>query len=440
MDQDLTDRDEFRRLADVALEAARADHVFVSLRDTAGGTTRFARNQIVQNVHTREHVLTVTAAFGRQAGTTSTTDLSARAVAAAVRRAEEIARVSPADPEHLPPLPPQEYPERHAFDAPTAAAGPSRLLDETRAAIDLCAAEGLEAAGITAAYASSVGVAADTGLFAHELRTRAEFSLTATAADSSGWVKSADRSLDRLGVAERTRVAIDKAKRSAGPIEVPAGRHTVILEPAAVAGLLGPLLSELDAKSYHRGTSPVRGKLGKPVIDRRLSLRNAPRRPELLGGAFDGSGLPGDEAMWIDAGVLVRLAYDRFTAKEHGVAPTYRPDAPLLEGTEPRAGSVDDLVKETERGILVTNFWYIRYVNPTDLTLTGMTRDGTFLVEDGEVKAGLINFRWHESPLAALNRVEAYTPPADAITSERAKMLLPALKLREFNFSSVTRF
>lgn len=429
-------REEFAQLADLALGASPGDHTVVSLSERSGGTARFANNQVVQHVNTYRHQLTVEVAIDGRVGSSATTELTPRTIAAATRRAGEIARVSPPDPEYLPPLPAQEYPERETYDEKTAAAGPARLLEDAHQAIRICKAAELEGAGIVSAYAVTTAIAADTGLFAHEHRTRADFSLTATGADSSGWVKNANRSIDRLGVVDRAHKAVDKAKRSARPKEIPAGRYTVILEPAAVAGLLGPLHGAANARACDRGTSALSGKLGRPVIDPRLTLRNDPRHPALLGRAFSGDGLPSDEATWIDKGVLRRLDYDRFTARAHGVAPSYALDAPHLEAE----GPTDDLLRGTERGIYVTNFWYIRFVNRSDLTLTGMTRDGTFLIEDGAITTGLINFRWHESPLRAFNQVEACGTPTDAITMERTKMWLPPMKIRDFNFSSVTRF
>jgi predicted Zn-dependent protease len=429
-------REEFKRLADLALEASEGDHTVVSLAERRGGTARFANNQVVQHVNTYRHELTVNVTVDGCTGSSSTTELTPRAIVAATGRALAVARVSPPDHEYLPPLPAQEYPERETFDSKTANAGPARLLEDAHEAIRICKAAELGGAGIVSAYAATAGIAADTGLLAHEHRTRAEFSLTATGADSSGWVKNAHRSIDELGVVDRAHKAVDKAKRSANPKEIPAGRYTVILEPAAVAGLLGPLQHAVDAKAYYRGTSALSDKLGRPVIDTRLTLRNDARHPALLGRGFNDAGLPSDEATWIEKGVLRRLDYDRFTAKEHDVAPSYALDAPHLVADGPTA----DLLSGTERGIYVTNFWYIRFVNPTDLTLTGMTRDGTFLVENGRITTGLINFRWHESPLRAFNQVEACGTPTDAITMERTKMWLPPMKIRDFNFSSVTRF
>jgi predicted Zn-dependent protease len=165
-----------------------------------------------------------------------------------------------------------------------------------------------------------------------------------------------------------------------------------------------------------------------------------PGHADLLGVGFTPEGLPSESSVWIDHGVLKQLAYDRFTAKAHGVTEIPTLEAPVLSAEGAASGSVQDLIKRTERAILVTNFWYIRSVNASDLTLTGMTRDGTFLVEKGEIVSAVKNFRFHESPLQAFRHIDAWTAPMEAVTSETDKMLVPAMALPQFNFSSVTRF
>ncbi len=436
----LTSRDEFRFLADVVLKRSTGDHTLVGLYDQHSGTTRFANNRIVQNVDTRRGSLIVTVAFGRRHGTASTTDFTAGAVQETVTRATQIAHVSPDDPEHLPPVEPQQYLTPPTTRAETAAAGPARRLEYTNEAIGQCRMENLAAAGIVSSSMATVGVAASTGLFAHEERTDARFSLTVQAGEATGWGAAAHRSIDHLRVQERTLTAINKAKRGLEVRELPPGRYTVILEPAAVAGLWSSLLWTLDAKAYEKGTSALSGKLSQPIVDKRLTLRNMPGHEDLMGIGFTADGLPTVASDWIAEGVLTQLSYDRFTAKVRGIGKIPTLDAPCLLGTGSSLPTVQELIKNTERAILVTNFWYIRTVNPTDLTLTGMTRDGTFLVENGEIVSAVKNFRFHESPLQVFNRIAAFTKPAEAITSETGKLLVPAMTLRDFNFSSVTRF
>jgi predicted Zn-dependent protease len=436
----LITREQFRRLADLVLKTSEGDQTFLSLHDGSGGTTRFANNQIVQNVNTHRVSLAVTVAFGRKQGMATATDFGEDAIRDMVRRATEIARVSPEDPEYMKPLTPQDYVPLDTMQQDTALAGPEKRIAYAAEAIQQCQAGGLTAAGIVASSVAAVGLAAKTGLFAYEPRTEAKFSMTAMGGEVTGWAANVHRSIDALGVSARTRLAIQKAKQAANPRELPPGRYTVILEPSAVACLIGPMIWMMDAKSFYKRTSPYEGKLGRLIMDRRLTLSNQTRHPDLLGNGFNSEGLPAEDLVWIQNGVLKQLRYDRYTAQEHHVHPSPALDAPYLSGEGAEAANIDELIRSTPHGILVTNFWYIRDVNPTDMTLTGMTRDGVFLIEDGRITTPLVNFRWHESPFRAFSNVEAFTAPTDAVSNENWKMQLPAMKIADFNFSSVTRF
>lgn len=436
----MTSCEEFQFLAELVLKCSTADHTQVTLHDQDGGTTRFANNQIIQNVNTRRGNVAVTVAFGARQGTATTTDFTAGALRETVKRAEAIARVSPENPEYLPPAGPQAYNSCPTVRSETVKAGPSVRLEYANEAIGQCRMENLSAAGIVSSVRASVGVAAGTGLLAFEERTEARFSITVQAGDATGWASAAHRSIDRLKVQERTLSAIHKATLGAESQELPPGRYRVILEPAAVAGLWSWIIWMLDAKSYLKDTSPFAGKLKKRILDKRLSLENCPGHADLLGVGFTAEGLPSTASPWIHQGALQQLLYDRFTAQAQQISPIPTIEAPRLsiEGTS--ASSLAQLIKSTDRAILVTNFWYLRTVNPADLTLTGMTRDGTFLVEKGEIVSAVKNFRFHESPLRAFQQVESWTAPMEAVTSETGKMLVPAMVLPEFHFSSVTRF
>lgn len=436
----MTGREEFQFIAELVLKCSTADHTQVTLQDQDGGTTRFANNQVVQNVNTRRGSVAVTVAFGSRQGTATTTDFTAGSLRDTVKRAEAVARVSPEDPEYLPPVGPQAYNPCPTVRSETVKAGPAVRLEYANEAISQCRMENMSAAGIVSSSRASVGVAAGTGLLAFEERTEARFSITVQAGDATGWASTAHRSIDRLKVQERTLSAIHKATLGAEPRELPPGRYRVILEPAAVAGLWSWVIWMLDAKSYLKGTSPFAGKLKKRVLDKRLSLENCPGLGDLLGVGFTVEGLPSTASQWIHEGVLQQLAYDRFTAQAQQIPEIPTIEAPRLSVDGVAASSLAQLIKSTDRAVLVTNFWYLRTVNPTDLTLTGMTRDGTFLVEKGEIVSAVKNFRFHESPLQAFQRVEAWTAPMEAVISETGKMLVPAVVLPEFHFSSVTRF
>lgn len=436
----MTNREEFRFLADLVFSRSSGDDTLVSLHDLHTGTARFANNHVIQNVDTRRGSLSVTVAFGRRHGTAVTTDFTAGSIQETLARAEHMARVSPDDPEYLPPPDPRVFAVRQTARPETLAAGPTRRLEYANEAIGQCRMENLSSAGIVSSSVSSVGIAAGNGLFGYEARADARFSLTVQAGDATGWTASVHRSVDHLKIQERTLAAINRAKRGRELNELPPGRYPVILEPAAVAGLWNGLLWSLDAKSYEKGTSPFANKLGQRIVDERLTLQNLPGHADLLGVGFTSEGLPSESSVWIDHGVLKQLAYDRFLAKAHGVTAIPTLEAPVLSADGAASGSVQDLIKRTERAILVTNFWYIRTVNPTDLTLTGMTRDGTFLVEKGEIVSAVKNFRFHESPLQAFRHIEAWTSPMETVTPETGKMLVPGMVLPRFNFSSVTRF
>ena len=436
----LTSREEFQFMAELVLKSSTADHTLVTLHDQDGGTTRFANNQVIQNVNTRRGGVSITVSCGKRQGTATTTDFTAGSLRDAVKRAETIARVSPEDPEFLPPAGPHTVTVRPTLRGETATAGPAARLEYANEAIGQCRMENVSAAGIVSSARASVGVAATTGLLDFEERTDARFSITVQAGDATGWASSAHRSIDRLKVQERTLSAIHKAARGAEPRELPPGRYRVILEPAAVAGLWSWIIEMLDAKSYLAGTSPFAGKLKHQILDDRLSLENCPGHADLFGVGFTAEGLSSTASSWMHRGVLQQLAYDRFTAQAQQIGTIPTIEAPCLSMEGASASSLAQLIKSTERAILVTNFWYLRTVNPTDLTLTGMTRDGTFLVEHGEIVSAVKNFRFHESPLRAFQRVDAWTAPMEAVTSETGKMLVPAVVLPEFHFSSVTRF
>ena len=444
----LTSRDEFRRIADTILRTSKADDTVVNFSDSRSSTLRFANNQVVQNVSVYQTSVSIEVAFGQQVGQASTNRLDAESIEQTVRQAERIAKITPADPESLPPLPPQEYLDIRTFYEGTAAASPMDMAHRVKPAIDQCEAKGLYGAGILTLTASAVGVAASSGLSAYEQRTDARFSLTATSreegghseSDSSGWTYNAHRDIDALDIERRTSVAVDKALSSRNPTEVEPGFHTVVLEPAAVAGIFGPFFWSTSAKNYYKGTSSLVGKLNTELFDPRLTITSDPRKRDLLGTRFGGNGMASAPITWVKDGVLTNLWYDRFTAKEHNVRPTPPGGGQIMHFNGPQAASIDELIAGTERGILITNFWYIRSVNPTDLTLTGMTRDGTFLIENGRVTSGLKNFRFHESPLRAFKTVAAATAPMESITLERGKMLLPAVRLPKFHLSSVTKF
>ena len=440
----LTERESFRRLADAALEATSADHIFVSLHERIGGLTQFHNDRISDHANDRTAHISITVAFEQQIGSATTSELTADAVTDAVRQAEQNAQGALPNPDYLPPLPPQRYPVLPTYRPETAVARCARRAADAPEIVGLYQEQNLQVSGIVATSTETVGLAADTGLFAFERRTLAELDVTSIGSNVPIKVVNANRSIDDLGAVERTRRAVSRAKWLATPRTLPPGQYTVILEPTAVAQLLRPLLDAADARGHLGNSVALYDKLGERIIDPRFTLRNRPDHPALLGNGFDAIGLPANARAWIERGVLTQLYYDRHSARDHDAAPTFAPDAWYLSGVDPAGESTDDLIRTTEHGILATSLDHVRCLDPSNLTLTGHTCDGTFLIENGEIVAGLTNLAWRGSPLRIFNQVQAITTPLDALVAPNAvpdealtsgirKLLVPAMEIRDFS-------
>jgi len=257
----------------------------------------------------------------------------------------------------------------------------------------------------------------------------------------SGWA-GADHAdwgqLDFAGVSAR---AIEKARLSRNPVAVEPGRYTVILEPQAVGDLVQLLANQLSARSADEGrsafTKPGGGnKVGEQIVDRRVTLFSDPADVQVLGAPFDGEGMPLRRQTWIENGVLKQLVYSRYWAQKQGRQPTGGAASVKLAGG---TATLDEMIRSTPRGILVTRFWYLRPVDPRTVLYTGLTRDGTFLVEDGKITKSIRNLRFNESPLFMLNNLEMIGQPVRvAGTEQGGDVVMPPLKVRDFTFTSLS--
>ena len=278
--------------------------------------------------------------------------------------------------------------------------------------------------------------------------TTARFSITAMAGDSSGWAKAGACDLRDLNPLEMARSAARKASQSSAPRELPAGRYTVILEPAAVLDLAGQMFADFSATAIRDGRSFLNDRIGKKVFGGNITIHDDACHPLQSGAPFDGEGVPRRRLTLVDGGVDRDIAYSRQAAALAGAVPTgHGFPLPNEYGETPVniviAGgdsSVEKMLASTERGVLVTRFWYIREVDPYQKIFTGMTRDGTFLVEGGRVTAGIRNFRFNQSLVEMLSNVESLSAPVRASGEETFDMVVPAMKVRDFNFTEVTRF
>ena len=439
---------ECRERAERALGFAQAEDATVSFTFGTSSNTRFANNEITTSGMADSVTAVVSATHEGRTGRVTLNETSDAALERAMRRAEELAAFLPQDPEYVGPLPPQKYLAIHAWDDATAKQDAAARLPGVRAVVEPAAREGMNSSGFFTSGGSVLCIANKAGNFGYHRSSGASFSATVRTADGtgSGWAEDASwraREVDAKGIATR---ALGKARDSAHPQPLDPGDYTVILEPAAVAGLLGFSVGfALSARAAEEGRSffSKQGggtRLGEKIFHESVTLRSDPtdaRRPGAPwgggggGGGFGGgseAGLAAAPMAWVRNGVLENLWYDRYWAQKSIKKPTPFPANIILDGgTE----TLESLIASTDKGLLVTNFWYIRSTNPQTLQLTGLTRDGLWWVENGKIHHPVTNFRFNESPAVVLANVLGMTPAVRA-----GNMVVPAIKAANFTFSS----
>jgi predicted Zn-dependent protease len=437
--------EEAQALTRRVLSFSTGDQTRVTVTSERSGNTRFADGSITTSGGTTDTSVTIAVTFGRRRASSSTNVLDDASLKRTVDLASRLARLAPEDPELMPELGPQTYEAVDAFveatadlDAEARAAAIARAVGAATAAGK--AAGEIFAAGYLEANVRAIAVATSNGLFAYHRTTDADFSVTARTPDrtGSGWAHGGARDWNAVDPIAIGRVAAQKAVASRSPQEIPPGLYTAVLEPQAVTDLIPLLGNALNARNADEGRSafskPGGGtRIGEKVADERVTLYSDPADPNLRGQPFDGEGLPIRRIIWIEKGILRNLAYTRFWAQKQGKQPT----GPALAGGLALVGgtkSTDELIAGCARGILVTHFFYIRSLDPRTVLQTGLTRDGAFLIEDGRITKPLKNFRWNESPLLMLNRLEEIGRPEPTA----AGRLMPALRVRDFNFTSLS--
>jgi PmbA protein len=440
-----------REIADTVIrlgKTAGAQETEVHLDETLDALTRFANNAIHQNV--AEHGLTVsvrTVLDGKTARV-STNKLDQDALRAAVESALSLAASQPKSPYLLPMPGKQRYTRVHRYIRATADLSAEDRARAVRRACDLAVKEGQVAAGIFVSGQMQSAVANSRGLFATHRQTRAEFSITMQQDPAASWAKSnaADvRDLDPQALAKR---ASAKAKLAVSAVELAPDKYTVILEPAAVLDLVGFLFYDFSATGVEDKRSCLNDRMGKPVFGRNISLTDDVYHPGQLGAPFDGEGIPRQRVVLVDKGVPRNLVYGRASARRSGkkttghgfTLPNEYGEAPMNLVFAGGKSSVDEMIASTEHGLLVTRLWYIREVDPYEKVMTGMTRDGLFRVEKGKVTTAARNFRFNQSVLEMLRNVEMLGPAARAAGEESFEMVVPAMKIKGFQFTEVTQF
>jgi predicted Zn-dependent protease len=437
-------RDEAQRLVERVVKLSHADAIHVNVGGGYTANVRFADNRISTAGATTSATLNVQSAFGPKHAVVSTNDFSDEGLERAVRQSEALAKLAPDDPEAMPELDPQQYENVNNYFEATGNLGAEGRAEAARVAIDRCKAAGdLKAAGYLVTGIGAGAVGNNKGLFAYQASTSANYTLTVRTTDGtgSGWAGADHPDWSQIDVAAVAKRAVDKAHASRNPVAIEPGRYTVILEPQAVGDLVQLLAFSLDARSADEGRSPFSKKgggnqIGEKIADERVTLFSDPADPQLLSNTFDGDGLPSRRQVWIESGMLKKLTYSRFWAKKMNQQPDPGTNAVKLAGG---TQSLDELIAGTPRGVLVTRLWYLRPVDPRTALYTGLTRDGTFLIENGKISRSVKNLRFNESPLFMLNNLEALgRAERVAGTEAGGDVVMPALRAHDFDFTSLS--
>lgn len=430
-------KDEAREIMERALKYSSADACEVNLTSSEQGNIRYARNTVSTAGHRSNRQLVVQSNFGKKTATATIDEFDDASLEKVVKRSEELAKLSPESPEFMEPLGPQEYKESKTFIEKT-----TEIDAEYRAAVAASSIEPAKANDVTAAgfLNDSNGMSSmmnSNGLFAYNRSTSLDFTVTMRSNDGSGsgWVTRDFNDVEMFDAAEASKIAIDKALQSREAKAIEPGKYTVILEPAASIGLLNNMFGAFNARTADEGRSFMSkegggNKLGEKIVDERVTIYSDPFNEKVPANTWTQGGLPLDKMTWIEDGVVKNLAYSRYWADQKGVAPVPFPSNGIMMGGD---ASLEDLIKDTRRGILVTRLWYIRSVDPQTLLYTGLTRDGTFYIENGKIKHPVKNFRFNESPIIMLNNLEALGQQVRINGN-----LIPYMKVRDFTFTSLS--
>ena len=410
--------------------------------------TRFANNTIHQNVAEIDHAISIRISEDHRTARVSTNRLHRDSVEAAVEQAIALTRASNPD-ETLPDLADADsVPRLDRYYASTASATPSIRAAGVADAIRIVEGAGQIAAGIFETCEFHESIFNSRGVAVEHAGTLAKFSITAMAADSSGWAKATNADLAEIDPRELATIAMGKARDSRNPREIAPGRYTVILEPAAVLDLVGQMFADFSATALSDKRSFLTDRLHAKLFGDNISITDDVRHPLQTGAPFDGEGMPRTSLRLVEAGVPKEIAVSRSAAAKsklvatgHGFPlPNEAGEAPVNIVIGGGASHIDEMIRSTAHGVLVTRLWYIREVDPHEKMMTGMTRDGTFLIEGGQVTCGLRNFRFNQSLIEMLSNVEALSPSVRASGEEAFDMVVPAMKVAGFHFTEVTRF
>jgi predicted Zn-dependent protease len=435
---------ESKTLIQRILKMSTAESASVQINSNVTNNLRFAANQVSTAGSVSDINIQVQSSFGPKHAVVVTNNTSDDALLATVKQSEALAKLAPDDPEAMPDLGPQNIKTVNAWFDDTAALTAADLIKAGLTALEPARkANDLNVAGYLVINETSASLGNSKGLFAYHRATNANYTVTARTVDGtgSGWAGAEHPDWRQLNIGEVSARAIEKARLSRNPVAIEPGKYTVIFEPQAVGDLVQLISFYADARSSDEGRSPFAkqgggNKIGEKIMDPRISLIADPMDPMILSQPWDGDGLPLGKQVFVENGVLKELYYSRFWAKKMNKQPTGNPTSFIMTGG---TTSMEDMIKTTQRGILVTRLWYLREVDPRTILYTGLTRDGTFLIENGKISKAIKNFRFNDSPLFMLNNLEAVGRPVRlAGTEAGGAVVVPPIKVREFTFTSLS--
>jgi len=427
---------------------AGADETEVQLDETIDALTRFANNAIHQNVAENGVTISIrTVVDGRTARATSNR-LDEDSLRAAVQASLQLAHSQPKIPGLLPMPGKQRYRKVNRFANETAATTPEDRARAVKKSCDLAIRNGQVAAGIFSTGQSQHALANSRGLFATHRQTEAEFSITMQDEPAASWDKANSGNVCNFDPQKLAARASEKAQMAKDAQELAPGKYTVILEPAAVLDLVGFLFYDFAATAVADQRSCLLKRMNKPLFGKNISITDDAYHPEQLGAPFDGEGIPRQRADLVENGIPRNLVYSRASAKKaktkptgHGLAlPNEYGEAPMNLVFSGGDSSLEKMIASTDRGLLVTRVWYIREVDPYEKIMTGMTRDGLYLVEKGKITSAVRNFRFNQSLIELLQNVEAMSPASRATAEEAFEMVVPAMKVKNFHLTEPTKF
>lgn len=435
---------EAKEITDKILSYVKADDAQVAVSSEKTSHLRFARNAFSTSGNAVERTANITVWIKGKRGSSSTSDFSDESLKAMVAQAEQTAEISPVDREYLPTLGKQTYKPSNGYVESTANLS---LTNRAKAIGDILKTsekQGVISAGFHQTNATTQGFATKNGNFGFERRTNASLSVTARMPDgaSSGYFARSHFDINRLNTARIANESIRKALDGRNAKTIEPGVYTVILEPQAVADLLGNISFQFDARSAEEGRSAysVQGgktKLGQRIFDERLNIYSDPWNAELPASVSAQGGIPAQKIYLIKNGVLENLIYSRFWASKSGKEPTPGPVNTIMESSG-KASSVEEMIASTQKGLIISRFWYIRATDPRTASSTGLTRDGIWMIENGKIAYPVRNFRFNQSMLQMLAQGNVEMIGAPERVGDNNASLLPALKIKAFNFTSAS--